>query len=103
MTTIPKGATVPEDHKKSAAQTEAEGIETIDVEWRGLSFTVPADADDYPLEAVMAFERGENFAALEMILGPKSWAEFVRTKPLKRDAVDLFAALNDALGLDSGE
>ena len=99
----PKGATVPEDHKKSAAQIEAEGIEMVDVEWRGHTFTIVADADDYPLEAVMAFERGENFAALEMVLGTKQWAEFIKTKPLKRDAIDLFAAINDALGLDSGE
>ena len=100
----PKGATVPTDHLKSAAQIEAEGVETVDVEWRGLAFAIVADADDYPLEAVMAFERGQNFVGLELILGPKQWAEFMKTKPKKSDGVDLMGVMNDALGFgDSGE
>lgn len=104
MATIPKGATVPSDHKKSAAQIEAEGVETVDVEWRGHTFTIVADADDYPLEAVMAFERGQNFVGLEIVLGPKQWHEFMKTKPRKSDGVDLMGAMNGALGFgDSGE
>ena len=101
MTTIPAGAKVPEDHKKTAAQIEAEGIPTTDVEWRGLTFTVPTDPDDWSVEAVQAFERGRNFVGLETVLGPKQWAEFMKTKPRKRDGMDVFDAIAASLGLDN--
>lgn len=99
MPEIPKGATVPDDHKKSAVQLEAEKSETADVTWRGHTFTVVSDPDDYPVNAVMAFESGRNFSGLEIILGPKQWVEFMKTKPLKRDGVDLFQSIGEALGL----
>jgi len=99
MPDIPKGATVPDDHKKPAAQLEAEKAETTDVTWRGHTFTVVSDPDDYPLEAVMAFEKGQNFTGLEIILGPKQWAKFKVTKPVKRDGVSLFNVIGEALGL----
>ena len=99
MPEIPKGATVPEDHKKSAVQLEAEKSETAEVTWREHTFTVVSDPDDYPVEAVMAFESGRNFTGLEIILGAKQWAEFMKTKPRKRDGVELFEAIGEALGL----
>lgn len=98
MPDIPKGATVPADHK-SPAQAEAEKAETADVTWHGHIFTVVSDPDDYPVEAVMAFETGRNFTGLEIILGAKQWAEFMKTKPRKRDGVELFEAIGEALGL----
>ena len=99
MPEIPKGATVPEDHKKPAAQIEAEGIATTDVEWRGHTFTVPTDPDDWKVETIAAAEKGLNFTSLELMLEPEQWAEFMKTKPRKRDGVDLFDAINKALGL----
>jgi len=99
MTTIPKGATVPTDHKKPAAQIEAEGIEMTNVEWRGHTFTVPTDPDDWTVETISAAEKGLNFTSLELMLGAKQWAEFMKTKPRKRDGVDLFEAINKGLGL----
>lgn len=99
MPEIPKGATVPDDHKKPAAQLEAEKSETTDVTWREHTFTVVSDVDDYPVEAVMAFETGRNFTGLEIILGPAQWAEFMKTKPRKRDGLSLFEVIGEALGL----
>lgn len=101
MTTIPQGAKAPQDHQKSAAQVEAEGVQTIDVEWRGHTFTVPADADDWTVEAMMAFEEGLNAHGLKAILEPAAWAELMATKPRKRDLMDLFDAMAKALGMDS--
>ena len=99
MTEIPKGVTLPSDHNKSAAQIEAEGIQTTDVEWRGHTFTVASDPDDYPVEVIIAFEKGQHFVGLELILGDKGWARFMKTKPLKRDGVSLFEAIQEGLGL----
>ena len=99
MTDIPKGATVPQDRKKSAAQIEAEGIETTTTEWRDLSFTVPTDPDDWPAEVLLLFEKGQNANGLQEILGPKQWAKFMATKPRKRDVLNLFEVLGESLGL----
>ena len=94
---------MPEDHKKPAAQIEAEGTELTSVEWGGLTFTVPTDPDDFSVDAIMAAEKGKVFTSLELVLGPKQWAEFMKTKPVRRDGIDLNNAITKALGLgDSG-
>jgi len=101
MPEIPKGATVPADHKKSAAQIEAEGIAMTDVEWRGNTYTVPTDSDDWTVQTVQAFERGLNFIGLEEVLGATQWAVFMKTKPRKKDGMELFKTLAEALGLET--
>ena len=98
MPEIPKGATMPADHQKPAAQLEAEGVETTDVTWRGHTFTVATDPDDYPIAVVMAFENGRNLTGLEILFGPKQWGEFAKTKPTKRDATNLLEVMGEALG-----
>jgi hypothetical protein len=99
MSEIPAGAKKPDDHKKSAAQIEAEGIAMLDVEWRGLTFTLPSDPDDWSVQAISAAEKGQSFTSLELILGPKQWADFMKTKPTRRDGLDLNAAFTKALGM----
>ena len=104
MTTIPKGATVPTDHKKPAAQIEAEGGAATDVVWRGHTFTVDADPDNWAVETTLAFEEGKAASGIRSILGPKQWAEFMKSKPVNRDMGDLFNEIAKALGLEtSGE
>lgn len=90
MTAIPKGATVPADHKKSAAQIEAEGIATAEVVWREHTFTVVADPDDWTVETTIAFEEGKAASGVRLILGPDQWAELLKDKPRNRDIGDLF-------------
>ena len=98
--TAPK---TPQDHQKPAAQIEAEGAPTAEITWRKHTFTIGSDPDDYSVETVLAFENGHNVTALQELLGPKQWAEFMRGKPVRRDVVDLFDTMNKALGFgDSG-
>ena len=99
MPEIPKGATVPADHQKSAAQIEAEGIPTIDVTWRGHTFTVMSDSDDYSTPMVMAFELGQNVRGVGLLLGPKQNEEFLKAAPTKRDVTDFLEVMGEALGL----
>jgi len=101
MPEIPKGAKSPTDHAKPAAQIEAEGEPTIDIEWNGHTFTIGSDPDDYPVETVLAFENGLNVTALQGLLGPTQWADFMKDKPKRRDVVDLFETFNAALGFGS--
>ena len=98
MPEIPKGATVPADHK-SRAQAEAEKAPTTDVTWRGHTFTIATDPDDYSIPVVMAFEKAQNLAGLEMLLGPKQWAEFMKIAKTKRDATSFMETMGEALGL----
>ena len=98
MVAVPKGAAVPQDHQKSAVQIEAEGVPTADVVWRGHTFTVMSDADDYPIGIVQAFERGQNLTGLEELLGVEQWSEFMKTKPTKRDATSLLESMGEVLG-----
>ena len=96
--TAPKS---PQDHLKPAAQIEAEGIKTIAVEFKGLTLTFPADADDWSLEAEVALEDGLLGKAFRAQLGPVQWAAVLKTKPLKRDLMDLNVAVGKALGFES--
>ena len=99
MATIPKGAAVPSDHLKSAAQIEAEGIATVDVVWREHTFTVTADPDDWTVETTLAFEEGKAASGVRLILGPDQWAELLKDKPRNKDLGDLFESIAKALGL----
>ena len=91
----------PQDHKKSAAQIEAEGIATVEVEWRGHTFTVTADPDDWPVETMLAFEEGKAASGVRGMLGATQWAELMKSKPRTRDLSDLFSAIAAAMGLNT--
>lgn len=86
---------------KPAAQLEAEGVTTVDVEWRGHTFTADADAEGWTVETTLAFEEGKAASIIRELLGPVQWAEFMSTKPKNRDLKDLSSVLADALGLSS--
>lgn len=90
---------VPQDHKKSAAQIEAEGVKTVDVQWRGHTFTVPAEAEDWPVEVTLAFEEGKAASGVRGMLGTEQWAELMKTNPRNKDLGDLFTAIAKDLGL----
>lgn len=89
---IPANAPRPQDHKKSAAQREADGDATVEIVFRGEKFRVAADMDDWHVLAVQAFSRGRNIDAIEMLLGPRQWARYLTKFSKKRD-FDEFAEL----------
>lgn len=101
MPKIPAGAKVPDDHKKSAAQIEAEGGEKITVQWRDFEFEVDADADDWDAKTTLAFEQGRAVTGVRGVLGPKQFAELMATNPKNRDVGDLFATIAKAIGLET--
>lgn len=91
----PDGAPVPQDYKpprKTAAQREAEGAETIVIEYGGMEFEIPGSLDDWPIVAVQAASKEQHIDAIEHILGPKQWAVFLSKFPRKRN-FDEFADL----------
>jgi len=46
----------------------------------------------------MAFENGRNLTGLEILFGPKQWAEFTKIAKTKRDATSLLETMGEALG-----
>ena len=104
MSNIPDGVKMPQDRKKSAAQIEAEKIETIEITWRDFTFTVDATAENWLVETTLAFEEGKAASGVRGILGAKQWAELMKSKPRNNDISDLFAVIANAMGLNtSGE
>jgi hypothetical protein len=93
--------TTPQDHKKPAAQTEAEGVDTVDLTWRHLTLTIPASVEEWDVEAVEAFEDGKAAPALRAILGPKQWAAFKAEKPKTRDMAEVSDAVAEAMGFEA--
>lgn len=74
---------------------------TIDVEWNGETFTVPANPDQWPYKAVGALEEGKGVAFLRYVLAPAQMRLFDRHDPTAKDASDLMGAILDAAGAKS--
>lgn len=69
----------------------------ITVTWRTETFTLP-QADDFPLDALEAEERGHHLTALRLILGEqqyKAWRALARTA---RDAEEFSNVVMTELG-----
>lgn len=96
----PAGVKQPQDRKKSAAQREAEGVETITVEWEGLEFEIISDPDEWDFwTTTQPLAAGNTAVGLIGLLGGqqamKLRAAFPRlTNP---EARDLFETINKAV------
>lgn len=98
---IPAGVKKPQDHKKPAAQIEAEGAPTIDITWQGHTFTIDADTDNWLVEVTQAYEDGKGASMIRGVLGPKQYAEFMATRPRNKQLNELGEIIAKALGLTS--
>ncbi|MFE3057632.1 hypothetical protein [Nocardia sp. NPDC059239] len=104
----PAGAPAPQDFrspKKSAAQREAEGVETVDIDWRGMRFTIPAHAEDWDFWSVTRHMSQNNFPeACLGLIGPRGIAQIHREFPRISNARagelfgELFQAITKAVG-----
>lgn len=58
------------------AQAEVdETIDTQTVEWMDITITLPASVQDWDLDALIAFERGQATLAVVGMFGPDAYAE----------------------------
>lgn len=99
----PAGAPEPQDHlsPKSAAQREAEGGETVTVEWEGLTFTVLADPDQWDYWTVIVPLSANNIPqALFGLLGQRQTSMLQRAKPHMKgpEGRDLYDTISEAVG-----
>ena len=103
---IPAGAPAPQDRKpkKASPSTEVRIAETADdngkfvtVEQCGVELRIPV-GDNMPLEAVIEFTTGNDFAGTAALLGEEQWAAFRAAKPTLADYNELGSKLKAAAG-----
>lgn len=75
-------------------EDQAPKVETF--EYKGVTFEVPADPLDVPME--VAFAESE-FEVIEAIVGPDQWVEFRKTRPTIRE----FGAFSELVLKASGQ
>ncbi|MEU9404776.1 hypothetical protein AB0E08_03585 [Streptomyces sp. NPDC048281] len=83
--------------KVSAAKAEAKNAPIV-FEFKGLSFKVPTDPRQFPLEIL---ETDDELEATRLILGDDQWAAFRATGPTVGDFYDLTEAMSEARGRDT--
>ena len=84
-------------------KAEAKGESVALVEFRGQTFEVSRDYDDYTVDLLESLEEGKTVGIVRGALGPKQW-RIVRGMNLKaRDLAVLMEAISDAMGFsDAG-
>ena len=101
MVDVPKGATVPADHKKSAVQIEAEGGGTVEITLGESVFTIPADLDDVDAEFLRYSADKDAYRMIEVLLDPKQFAQLKKLKPKIRDYNTLGEQIAKAYGFET--
>ena len=91
-------ATVNDDVVKG----EASAVETRTVKFGGLEYEVPADAQDWPVAAILAYEEEKPVTFLKHLLGGKQFGSFLATWPRLRDYAAFMEAVNDGVELEPG-
>jgi len=100
MPEIPKGATVPTDHLKSAAQIEAEGGGTAEITLGESVFTIPADIDDVDAEFLKFAADGDSYRLVYSLLDPKQARVMKALKPNIRDLKALADQIAEVYGFE---
>lgn len=89
-------------------QREATAEATIDVEWEGMTLSIPTDADEWDVDAIEAFERGQAISLLRAMFTSAVYDQMKvtfqrnhgRTLKLK-DLTGLMDAMATAAGFDN--
>src|SRR5450756_1143302 len=103
MPEIPKGATVPADHLKSAAQIEAEGNpgSVTGITLGESVFTIPSDIQDVDAEFLKYAADGDAYRMIYALLDPKQTQRMKALKPKIRDLNALGEQIAEIYGFES--
>lgn len=88
---------------KTPAQVEADGDETVTVQYAGHTYTMPSNFDDLDGDFLDSYETGRVSGSLKSLLGKDQWATFKATSPKIRDYKALWNEWARATGFSSGE
>lgn len=104
---IPANAPQPQDRKrpKTVAQKKAEASVRaaeasdgyLDVKQCGVALRIPVGGK-VPLTAYIEFEKGNELAGTELLLGPEQWKKFLAANPTIDDFAEIGAQLEALAG-----
>lgn len=80
---------------------EAQGILVVSVEHDGMELAIPADPEDWPIQATLAFEQGKVITAIRGILSAEDFAKIIEKKYRNKDFGKLYEALAKAGGFET--
>lgn len=75
---------------------------TIDVEWGGATYTVSPNADEWPFDAMLAYEHGQMLSFLSGVLGPDGVAKFGPRRRTAGEGGELATAIIKAIAEHNG-
>ncbi len=87
----------------AAEALKAEATNTnVKVEFRGETYEIPGNAEEYDLEVMEAYEDGKLVSALRALLGEAQWSLLkTRTRPKLKDLNEIAATFLGTVGLSS--
>lgn len=75
-----------------------DGVSTV--EWRGETFTFPANQGDWPTKAMQSFSAQRHPDGVERLLGPQQWELLNELGPSVNDFWDFMVVFAAAAGFD---
>lgn len=72
--------------------------ETTTFSWDDQEWTIPAQGDAWPFEAVEAMEQGKALTFVRLILGPEQMRRFTSKQRTAGEGADLMRAIIEAAG-----
>ena len=86
---------------ETARQAEAAG-EVGKVEFRGHTFTVPLEHDDYPIDFLESIEDGKTIGIVRGALGPAQWRVVKSMGLTAGELAPLVDGIAEAMGFSAG-
>lgn len=96
-----KASDEPEEEYPNAVMDEATGILTVTIHHDGMELTIPADPEDWPIQATLAFEDGKILNAIRALLSPREFNKVLAKNYRNKDFGKLYERLAKAGGFDT--
>lgn len=96
-----KASDEPEGEYPNAVMDEATGILMVTIHHDGMELTIPADPEDWPIQATLAFEDGKILNAIRALLSPREFNKVLAKNYRNKDFGKLYERLAKAGGFDS--
>ena len=96
-----KASDEPEEEYPNAVMDEATGILMVTIHHDGMELTIPADPEDWPIQATLAFEDGKILNAIRALLSPREFNKVLAKNYRNKEFGKLYERLAKAGGFDS--
>lgn len=82
--------TPPEGDDTSVQDQDVAGPELVEFEFRGVTFRIPKDRDEWPTTSIIALSKGQFAEGVQEALGPAQWKALSAILPKYGDFMRLF-------------